>query len=178
MPSPGPGKEAVIIGKVVRPVGGEGWVSVEPYTDFPERFSELTQVWAAGDANEQFPLPLAVEGVDYSGGKVLLAFTGITEREKAQRLVGHYLLIPKKWRFDLPKDRFYIDDLVGLEVVSPGGVRLGAVKSVVNNPGNDLLVIDKPEGEILLPMVKEFVHRIDLDKRQVVATIPPGLEEI
>lgn len=172
--------DLVSIGRIRGLAGKDGWVSVEAFTDFPERFYDLTRVFAAPDQKEEFPLPLKIDGVQVSHSRVELSFVGIADVDKAKSLKGHYLLVAAKDRIELPQDQYYLDDLKGLAVYTRHGVRVGVVKEAMANPGNDLLVIVRAGSsrEMLLPMVKEFVHDVDLKEGRITVTIPEGLEEI
>jgi len=169
----------VAVGRIVGAYGQQGWVRAEPLTDFPERFAKLERLYISRDPADDFPLPLRLERAEHVGNSLVLVFTGITDEIGAEGLVGSYLLVPESERFPLPPNRYYIDDLIGLTVVETSGVSVGQVTEVINNPGNDLLLIRTSAGnELLLPMVKSFVHQIDLAGKVITVTIPPGLEEL
>lgn len=169
----------VAVGRIVGVYGQQGWVRAELLTDFPERFAQLERLYVSRDPEADFPLPLRLERAEYAGNGLVLAFRGITDAAGAEGLVGSYLLVPESERFPLPPDRYYIDDLIGLTVVEADGTTVGHVTEVINNPGNDLLRIRTSCGaDLWLPMVKAFVHQIDLAGKVITVTIPPGLEEL
>ncbi|PIE01657.1 MAG: 16S rRNA processing protein RimM [Acidobacteria bacterium] len=82
------------------------------------------------------------------------------------------------------EDFFFNSDLVGLEVLcrnpeltSPE--KVGVIVAVHENPAHNQLEIRKESGSVFwLPFVKGLILDIDLEKRQLTAVIPEGLDEL
>jgi 16S rRNA processing protein RimM len=76
-------------------------------------------------------------------------------------------------------DEYYDDALVGLEVVTEAGERIGSVTEVLHLPGQDVLAVratpDAPE--ILVPFVSEIVPVVDIEASRIVIRPPEGLLE-
>lgn len=73
---------------------------------------------------------------------------------------------------DLDDGEFYLEDLVGLQVVSPSGEKIGKVKSYFDNGAQTVLVIQKPKGRVELPFVDAFFPEVDLENGVVVMLDP------
>jgi 16S rRNA processing protein RimM len=59
--------------------------------------------------------------------------------------------------------RWYWMDLIGLQVVTTGGVALGQVSGLLETGANDVLVV-QGDRERLVPFVMDqYVKRVDLD---------------
>ena len=71
-------------------------------------------------------------------------------------------------------DEFYDRQLIGMEVFTEDGVRVGAVADVIHLPTQDLLSV-MGEKEILIPFVSEIVPTVDVRGRKMIITPPPGL---
>ena len=63
----------------------------------------------------------------------------------------------------------------GAALPRPSGIEVGTVARVVPGPAQDLLALDTPVGERLVPLVKEIVVEIDTRNRRVVLDPPQGL---
>jgi 16S rRNA processing protein RimM len=75
-------------------------------------------------------------------------------------------------------NEFYDHQLVGLDVIGPGGAYVGTVADVLHLPGQDVLAVRRPGGvEVLVPFVAAIVPEVDLPGRRVVLDPPPGLIE-
>lgn len=166
-PSAAEGGRRVIIGRVGRPHGVSGEVSVAPMTDFPERFHKLAGVYV-GDERR------TVARARCHGDRVLLTFDGCDSREAAAALGGQYLSVDRDEAMPLRDGEFYLFDLIGLDVVDEQGHALGTVADVLQPGANDVYVI-RPTGggdEILLAAVDEFVRDIDLAAHRMVVRLP------
>lgn len=165
------------VGRVVRPHGIHGEVTVEVSTDDPgERFAP-GQVLATDPPGAG---PLTVGSVRWHTGRLLVSFTGIGDRDQAERLRGVWLTVDSA---DLPApedpDEFRDADLIGLRVRTTAGEPVGTVADV-QHPGQDLLVIepDGGGGEVLVPFVAAIAVEVDLAGGQLVIDPPPGLLEL
>jgi 16S rRNA processing protein RimM len=171
----------VVVGRIGRPHGVRGQVTVEVRTDDPDlRFAPgatlLTDPASRG--------PLTVEAARWHSGTLLLTLAGpdggvITGREAADALRNTQLLVPVA---DLPQledpDSFYDHQLVGLAVELPDGSPIGEV-SGVRHEGTELLVVRRTEGgELLVPFVSAMVPTVDLANGRLVIDPPEGLLEL
>ena len=167
----------VVIGRIGRPHGIRGEVTVEVRTDSPEvRFADgsvlLTEPSASG--------PLIVAGVRWHQGRMLLALEGFNDRNTAETLRG-LILSAAVDDGESPEDpdEFYDHQLQGLRVELSDGTLVGLIDEVIHLPAQDLLSIKSPDQrEILVPFVTEFVPAIDVARGLVVIAPPPGLLEL
>jgi 16S rRNA processing protein RimM len=72
---------------------------------------------------------------------------------------------------------YYVFQLVGLDVVTQEGERVGRVKDIALTGAHDLLVVAGEKGEILIPSVAPFVREVDLAGGLVRIEAMPGLLE-
>ncbi|RCG30771.1 ribosome maturation factor RimM [Sphaerisporangium album] len=165
----------LVVGRIGRPHGIRGEVTVEVRTDDPgTRFapgvSLATDPSGAG--------PLVVETVRWHKNILLLGFEGVFGREGAEALRGTMLVIDSD---DVPPpedpDEFYDHQLIGLAVVTVAGEAVGEITDVLHH-GQDLLVVRRGAGEVFVPFVKTLVPEIDLDAGRVVVDAPPGLLDV
>ncbi|WP_326596299.1 ribosome maturation factor RimM [Streptomyces sp. NBC_01803] len=164
----------LVVARIGRAHGIKGEVSVEVRTDEPEVRLAPGAILAT-DPPETGPLTVA-DGRVHSG-RLLLRFVGVADRTAAEAL-RNTLLIAEVDPEELPDDpeEFYDHQLVGLDVVTGDGARVGSVAEIAHLPGQDLLIVERETGgEALIPFVTEIVPDIDLAARRVVVTPPPGL---
>jgi 16S rRNA processing protein RimM len=166
----------ITIGKAVKPFGVRGELKIEPLTDFPERFTDLRSVHLISPSGEA--LVCAVKSVRHVGNRPVLAFEGYETPEKAKALNGWFLKVPEEETVPLPEGVYYRFELVGMEVFSEAGERLGRITDVFETGGNDVYIM-KREGksEVYLPAVKEIVRQIDREKKRMTIRVIDGLLE-
>lgn len=168
--------ELIAVGRIGRPHGVRGANFVEPWTDDPdERFAVgtvlVTDPAAAG--------PLTVESATTSGGKLVVHFASVDDREGAEALRGVRVLIEAAARPDLDDpDDFYDTDLIGLAGRTVDGVELGPVTDVLHAGGADYLVLERDGRELLVPFVRAVVPTVDVAGGAVVIDPPEGLLDL
>jgi 16S rRNA processing protein RimM len=162
--------DLIIVGEVARAHGVQGAVRVVPVTDFPERLLALD---AAVLVHRGAARPMRVEAVQRDGTGVLMKFAGIDTPDAARELRGATVQIPASQAVPLPPGQFYVFEVVGLEVCTPEGTRVGEVVDVIRTGSNDVYVVRSPEGpEILLPAVDRYVQNIDIAAGRLIARLP------
>lgn len=87
----------------------------------------------------------------------------ISSPEDCEAYKGATLLVPRS-ALPVPDedDDFYIEDLIGLRVVSTKGDEVGLVKAVPNYGAGDLIELKTADGPLILPFTKASVPEIDL----------------
>jgi 16S rRNA processing protein RimM len=174
----------LVVGRIGRPHGVRGEVTVEVRTDEPEqRFaagSVLVTDPAAASVQSVVPPTLTIEDVRWHQGRPLVLFDGYYDRDLVENL-RNVLLCVDSDELESPADpdEFLDHELVGLSAVSPGGEVLGTVARVDHAPASDLLVLARPGGgTALVPFVKAIVPVVDVRGGKVVVDPPAGLLDL
>lgn len=166
-------QEYLEIGQIVNTFGVNGMVKVNPFTDDITRFDKLKKVYICKKASME---EVEIEEVKYHKNMVLLKIKGINDMNQAEKCKGLYLKIHRKDAIKLPKDTYFIADLLGLEVYTDEGVLLGKVDDIYNTGSNDIYVVKDDLGkQILLPGTKEVLKEISLEKEKIVVHLIKGL---
>ena len=161
------------IGQIVNTFGIKGFVKVNPFTDDMERFEELESVLV--EKNKEL-LEMKIEEIKYHKNQVLIKFKGIEDINMAEKYKGCYIKIKRENAKKLPKDTYFIADLIGLPVYDESGKLLGKVDDIYNNKSHDIYVVKDELGkQILLPSTKEVIKQIDVDNDRIVVHLIEGL---
>jgi 16S rRNA processing protein RimM len=129
----------LVVGRVTRPHGVRGEVSVEVRTDDPDLRFAVGRVMATDPAAAG---PLTVESVRWHSGRLLIRFAGIADRNQAEELRGTWLTLDSAEVGPTgDPDEFHDHELIGLAVVTTLGEPVGRVTDV-RHFGQDLLVIE------------------------------------
>ncbi len=168
----------VVVGRIGKPHGIRGEVTVEVRTDEPERrFADGTALRVEPPRGSAFAVPtLTVASTRWHTGTLLASFEEIADRNAAEAARGVllHLEIPADESPEDP-DEFYDHQLVGLAAHDLRGERLGEVTGLMHG-AQDLLVVTTPDGrEALVPFVAALVPEVDLAAGRVVIDDRPGL---
>ena len=164
--------ELIRLGRITAPVGIKGEMRVYPYIEDKTRFSAVKKLLVDGKEYR-------VERVRYQKDMAVLKLQGIDDRNAAESLRNKILTLSRKDIWDNPEGTYFVADLVGMQVSDEAGVPVGTLKSVISNPANDLYEIETAEGRtLLLPAVKAFVLKVDIEKAQMTVRIPEGLDQL
>jgi len=166
----------VLIAQVDRPRGLVGEVVVTVHADDPGRMAELGSVLVP-DASGEYA-EVAIEGVKRLGARAVIKLAGYGSPEEARTLVGKELFIRREASTSAPPGRYYAYQLQGLTVRLQDGSTVGRIRDVLKPGAQSLLVVEGPRGELLIPMVRQIVVKIDLDAGTVTLDPPDGLLEL
>ena len=164
--------EYLSIGQIINTHGFRGAVKVHPLTDDISRFEKLKEVYV--EENDGI-VKYKVESVKFLSSTVSVKLKGVDSEEAANKLRGFYIKVDRKSAVKLPKDTYFICDLIGLEVYDEKGLLIGTVKDVLQTGSNDVYVIESSGKDILIPALKDIVKKIDLENKKILVEMPEGL---
>lgn len=169
--------EYLIIGQLINTHGVKGELKATALTDDPNRFNKLKWVYIDfGGANNESLKKYNIKGVKFFKQFVILKFEGVDSIEEAEKLKGLYMKIDRANAVKLPKDSYFITDIMGLDVYDENNMLLGQLTDVIQTGSNDVYVVKDSSGkEILLPALKSVVKEVLLSEKRISVIIPKGL---
>jgi len=168
--------EMAVVGQIARPHGIRGQVVVNPETDFPDdRFAPGAELFIQRDGAVQ---SLMLTTARFHQGRPIIGVEGVDDMNAAQRLAGLELRVPQASLVPLPPDTFYRHDLVGCRVETVDGSVVGTVVRVEGSLGDSRLVVEAPQGEVLIPLVQPICQHVELDVKRIVIAPPEGLLDV
>lgn len=103
---------------------------------------------------------------------VIAKLEGVDDMDKAIALKGT-MLYASRDDFKLPRGSYFIADLIGLDVIDNiSGEVYGQIVDVQNKGASDIYVVKTATGERMMPAVKEFVKKTDIERGIYVEVIP------
>ena len=170
--------ERIVIGKIIGAHGIRGEVKVFPITDNVRRFNKLKKcILQKEDGSNSKEVNVSASRVDR--GNALVLFEGVSDRTNAERLKGLYLSVDREDAVKLPKDSYFIADLIGTEVIDDTLGSLGVVKDVFETGANQVLQIKRTgKKDLLLPFLKAICYEIDPAEGYIKCVLPDGLYEL
>jgi 16S rRNA processing protein RimM len=163
----------IIVGKFGSVYGVHGWLRVYSHTDPIDNIARYAD-WHIRRGKAW----LRVEPVDakYHGKSLIVKLAGCDDRELAKTYTNFDIYVERAELSDELEDgEYYWADLVGCEVKTPNGDRLGIVDHLFDTGSNDVIVVKDQarQKRHLIPDVKSIVHKIDLEKQVIIADWDP-----
>ena len=108
-------------------------------------------------------------------GKV--KFEGLDNINDVQTFRDCYLSVTEEQQSDLEDGEYYYHQIIGLDVVTDDGRELGKIKEIMSPGANDVWVVERSgKQDLLLPVIKDVIKDVDLDKHLVTVELMEGLE--
>lgn len=155
--------EWMVIGEIAGPFGVRGEIKIDPLTDYPERFKTMHDLYVGSQVD-----PYTVESARLHKQQVIVKLEGIDTPDQVEVLRRQEVRIPRAEAVKLPEGHFYLDDLIGVDVVATDGRRVGPISDIIRTGSNDVYVVGTGRDEVLIPAIKDAVTQVDLARRRIV----------
>ena len=160
------------VGSIQGAIGMKGAMKVSLNTAHPSHLVNLESIYLKIDDSES--ILYTIDKAKWDGSKFTLKLHGIDDRNTAEALRGAKIMIPEEAAYKVGEDEYFIEDLVGMNVVDKSGTNLGRITEVRSYPANDVYVVSKGDTEILIPAVHEYVEEVNMNTGTVMITTIEG----
>jgi len=173
--APLPSDDFIVLGTIVRPHGLKGEVKVSLACSGIDRLKTCPGLRLIKEGRELKKVSV-IRSFMHPDGDAILRLKEVVGVDEAESLRGAFLAVPASEREVLAPDAYFLDDLVGLSVVNALGEEIGRIEEVLENPGNDVIVVRKGDREILVPALKSLIREVDLKTRRMVVELPEEVD--
>lgn len=157
------------IGKVVNTHGIRGELKIQPWCDDSMIYNELEYIYIGGDRYN------IVRSRLHKNCEIV-AVEGIDNINDAELLRNKIVTIEREMLGELPEGRYYIVDIIGLEVKTFDGKYLGIIDDVIQTGSNNVYQISgKDNKKILIPVIDEVINEVNINDGYVIITPLKGL---
>jgi len=167
------------VARLLKAHGLKGAIKLELYTDSPnERFVKGAEFeLQVPEESPWYGKTVKVIELKWFNSSPVLFLDGVNDRSAAESLIKAILLVDQPLGVSPQEpDAWYDHQLSGLKVIR-NGAEIGFVLRVDHLPAQDLLVVKTESAEVLLPFVKAFVPKVDVEAGLIEITPPGGLFE-
>ncbi len=157
------------MGQVTGAWGIRGHIKVQPQTDLSERFKRGSTLYLDG-------VPTSVASARRNKGGYIVLLASVSDRTVAESLRDVPLTVPEQDLAVLPENTYYHFQLVGMDVFTDEGERLGQIAEIIETPGNDVYIVRKSnERDVLLPALKRVILDVNTESSRMTVHLLPGL---
>jgi len=162
----------VSVGKIVKPHGLDGEIKFYPFINDEEFVFSLDEVLLHESEKKEF-LFSKVENIRPLNKMYIFRLQGVDNIYSAEKIKGYEVYVPYENLPDTGNDEYYFYELENCQVFYSDGELVGQVKEVIDTGANDIIVVEKKisdyeKEEVLYPISKEFVEKIDKEKKVII----------
>lgn len=159
--------EYVTLGRIVNVRGLKGEMKVKSFTDFArQRYQVGNELLLANEENKD-AIKVHVEKYVEVGDLGYVIFAEISDVDTANQYRNYLIKYAVEKLEKLEKDTYYYHQLIGLKVYM-NGVCKGEVIKLRDDTAQKSLVVIMPSGKKeVVPFVKAFIAKVDIDNKRI-----------
>lgn len=162
---------SILIGKIVNIHGIKGEVKIYPYTDDIENLAKTKVIYLDKELKNKYDISCRIQK-----NMLLVKIKGVDTPEQAESLREKEVYVPRESLKELEEDTYYIEDLLGFEIVDMNENHIGTLKYIFNTGANDVYEVEtKEHGNIYLPAIKRVIKKVDIKNSKIYVEIMEGL---
>ena len=169
-------KDCFYLGKIVKKYSFKGEVVLKLDTDEPDIYENLDAVFL--DLGKNL-LPFFIKkSLLQKGNQLRVQFEDIENEADADAILKTDVYLPLNLLPKLSGNQFYFHEVVGFVLEDINYGEIGKISSINDKTAQALFVISKGDSEILVPMIDEFIKKIDRENKKIITETPEGLIEM
>ena len=169
-------EDCFYLGKIVRKHSFKGQVVAKLDTDEPELYTNLESVFVAL-GNDLVPFFIE-ESLLQKGNQLRIQFEDILSEEDADSILGSELYLPLEFLPKLTGNKFYFHEIIGFDIEDVNHGYVGVITGVNDASAQPLFEINANGTEVFIPMIDDFIKKVDRDSRKIVVESPAGLIDL
>ncbi|MEO0046332.1 MAG: Ribosome maturation factor RimM [Bacteroidota bacterium] len=164
------------LGKIAKKFSFKGEVLIYLDTDEPELYENMESVFVEFNKNL---VPFFIENSSLHKNDFLrVQFEDVDSEEEADKLIGCEIYLPLNMLPKLEGNKFYFHEVIGFEIEDQRLGVFGKIVSINDTSAQPLFEVVNGSVEILVPMIDQFLVKIDRENKKVVMNLPEGLVEM
>lgn len=168
-------EDCFYLGKVIRTHGIKGDVMIYLDVDDPERYKKMKSFYVEKD-DELSAFNANLISIRDNVAKVHIK--GVDDMTKAEEFLKCEVYLPLSKLPKLEENKFYFHEIINFKVVDKTKGEIGVFEKVVDFPQQAIAQIKNGKKEILVPMIPEFIERIDREEKILFLNLPEGLVDL
>ncbi|AWG25004.1 ribosome maturation factor RimM [Flavobacterium kingsejongi] len=169
-------EDCFYLGKIAKKFSFKGEVLAYLDTDEPQLYENLESVFVEFNKNL---VPFFIESSSIHKNDFLrIRFEDMHSEEDAEKLLGCGIYLPLKMLPKLTGNKFYFHEVIGFEIEDKRRGVFGKIVSINDSTAQPLFEVENGSVEILVPMIDQFLIKIDRENKKVIMDLPEGLIEM
>jgi len=166
-------EDCFYLGKIVTKYSFKGEVVIKLDTDEPELYQEMESVYVEFGSNL---VPFFIEKSSlHKGNQLRVQFEDVYSDEEADSILKCGIYLPIELLPTLSGDKFYFHEVIGFTIVDAKFGDVGTLVHINDKAAQPLFEIDREGTEIFIPMIDDFIKKVDRENKKIEVETPDGL---
>ncbi len=169
-------EDCFYLGKIAKKFSFKGEVLIYLDTDEPELYQDMESVFVNFNNNlvPYFILNSSLHKNDF----LRVQFEDVDDEAEADSIMNCEVYLPLSMLPKLEGNQFYFHEVIGFEIEDLRLGVFGKIVSINDSSAQPLFEVVNGNVEILVPMIDQFLVKIDRDNKKVIMDLPEGLVEM
>jgi 16S rRNA processing protein RimM len=169
-------EDCFYLGKIAKKFSFKGEVLIFLDTDEPELYENMESVFVEFNKNL---VPFFIENSNLHKNDFLrVKFEDVDDEAEADSIMGCEIYLPLNLLPKLEGNQFYFHEVIGFEIEDQRLGIFGKIVSINDTSAQPLFEVVNGNVEILVPMIDQFLVKIDRENKKVIMDLPEGLVEM
>ena len=169
-------EDCFYLGKIAKKFSFKGEVLIYLDTDEPELYQDMESVFVEFNKNL---IPFFIENSSLHKNDFLrVKFEDVTDEASADEIMNREVYLPLAMLPKLEGNKFYFHEVIEFEIEDKRLGIFGKIVSINDTSAQPLFEVINGNVEILVPMIDQFLIKIDRENKKVIMDLPEGLVEM
>ncbi len=124
-------------------------------------------------------VPFFIEKATLSKGTMFrVKFEDVDTEADAEAILRTGVYLPLDLLPKLSGNKFYYHEVIGFTVVDAAFGKVGNIISINDSSAQPLFEIDSEGKEVFIPMIDDFIKKVDRDTKTIEVETPEGLIDL
>jgi 16S rRNA processing protein RimM len=169
-------EDCFYLGKIVRKHSFKGEVVIKLDTDEPELYKNMESVYVEL-GNNLVPFFIDKSSL-HKGNQLRVQFEDVYSEEEADSILKSDVYLPLTLLPKLEGDKFYYHEVIGFSVFDSNFGEVGTIIHINDKAAQPLFEIDREGKTIFIPMIDDFIKKVDRKNNHIQVETPTGLIEL
>ncbi|WP_299673205.1 ribosome maturation factor RimM [uncultured Tenacibaculum sp.] len=169
-------KDCFYLGKIVKKHSFKGEVIIKLDTDEPHLYKNLESVFVELGNNL---VPFFIEKSSLSKSTMFrVKFEDVDSEADADAIMKAGIYLPLTLLPKLTGNKFYYHEVIGFTITDKNFGDVGTITSINDSAAQPLFEIDRDGIEIFIPMIDDFIIKVDRENKTIAVETPEGLIDL
>ena len=166
-------EDCFYLGKIVRKHSFKGEVVIKLDTDEPELYENMESIFVLHGTNL---VPFFIEkSLLQKGNQLRTKFEGVDTESDAEAIMKSGVYLPLTMLPKLTGSQFYYHEIIGFTLEDVDFGEVGKIVGINEKTAQPLFEVDREGVEVFVPMIDNFIKKIDRENNKIIVETPEGL---